>query len=182
MGTRGLTCVAVDRELKVAQYGQWDHYPDGVGMGIAEFVEHIVNADIVELFANAVRECRFLTDEEVLEKKKAVPWYKEDSGWITLDVSEKVKKELPELHRDTGAGILQMVLDGTRELQDAHTFAADGVFCEWAYVVDLDKQEILVFMDGFSDWKKDKPFAKVKFKNAVAGMMKVCRKWDKVNE
>ena len=182
MGTRGLTCAVIDGEMKIAQYGQWDHYPDGVGMCIAEFVEHIVNADIVCLFANAVRECRFLTDEEVLEKKKAVPGYKENDGWITLDVSEKAKKALPELHRDTGAGILQMVLDGTRELSDSQAFSTDNLFCEWAYVVDLDKQEILVFLHGFSDWKKDKPFAKVKFKNAVVGMMNVCRKWYKVNE
>lgn len=31
MGTRNLTCVVLDGEFKVAQYGQWDGYPEGSG-------------------------------------------------------------------------------------------------------------------------------------------------------
>lgn len=31
MGTRNLTAVYIDGEYKVAQYGQWDGYPEGPG-------------------------------------------------------------------------------------------------------------------------------------------------------
>ena len=31
MGTRGLTMVVSKGKTRVAQYGQWDHYPSGQG-------------------------------------------------------------------------------------------------------------------------------------------------------
>lgn len=31
MGTRNLTAVYLDGQYKVAQYGQWDGYPEGQG-------------------------------------------------------------------------------------------------------------------------------------------------------
>lgn len=33
MGTRNLTAVYLDGQYKVAQYGQWDGYPEGQGNG-----------------------------------------------------------------------------------------------------------------------------------------------------
>ena len=41
MGTRNLTCVVKNGEFVVAQYGQWDGYPDGNGFKILEFLEKI---------------------------------------------------------------------------------------------------------------------------------------------
>lgn len=32
MGTRNLTAVYLDGQYKVAQYGQWDGYPEGQGI------------------------------------------------------------------------------------------------------------------------------------------------------
>ena len=38
MGTRNITRVKSNDELKVCQYCQWDGYPTGAGMGVAEFI------------------------------------------------------------------------------------------------------------------------------------------------
>ena len=38
MGTRNLTAVYIDGEYKVAQYGQWDGYPEGQGMTALTFL------------------------------------------------------------------------------------------------------------------------------------------------
>ena len=38
MGTRNLTVVFMDGEYKVAQYGQWDGYPEGQGITCFNFL------------------------------------------------------------------------------------------------------------------------------------------------
>ena len=36
MGTRHLICAISDDEYRIAQYGQWDEYPEGQGAAILE--------------------------------------------------------------------------------------------------------------------------------------------------
>lgn len=53
----------------------------------------------------------------------------------------------PSLARDTGAGILKMIADAEEPVpvQPEVDFIADGLFCEWAYVVDLDVEVFEVY-------------------------------------
>ena len=39
MGTRHLICVVSDNQYRIAQYGQWDGYPEGQGAAILEFLK-----------------------------------------------------------------------------------------------------------------------------------------------
>lgn len=130
MGTRNLTAVYVNGEYKIAQYGQWDGYPEGQGMTVLSFARTIVDTDARAAFAEKVRKCRWITEEE-LERRNAKIGSGEVKDW---------RKVWPELSRDTCAGILEMVAksnDGLA-LSNALDFAADSVFCEWAWVIDLD--------------------------------------------
>lgn len=146
MGTRGLTCVVVDGDFKVAQYGQWDHYLGGQGSDIATFIDSVD----LEAFKKAVRECRFIdTDEynklwaEVLGKPIS------ENGWVTIEDSAKFSEKYPQLSRDAGGGVLKMILEGKRLLQDSRDFAGESLFCEYAYVVDLDNNTLEVY-EGFN--------------------------------
>ena len=42
MGTRNLTMVISNGKTKVAQYGQWDGYPDGQGMTALSTLKRII--------------------------------------------------------------------------------------------------------------------------------------------
>ena len=59
------------------------------------------------------------------------------------------------LSRDTGAGILQLVADATAEdpiqLVLQLDFVKDGLFCEYAYVLDLDKNVLEVYGGSIHD-------------------------------
>jgi hypothetical protein len=144
MGTRNLTCVFYQGEYKVAQYGQWDGYPDGAGVDILRFL-HSVNLDV---FKERVAACRFATEQEIDEINAEIKKIRQslpEYDWA---------KQYPQFSRDTGNSILQAItFDCVTELLNNIEFAADTLSCEWAYVIDLDKNTFEVY-DGFNT---DKP-------------------------
>lgn len=149
MGTRHLIAVQADGEYKVAQYGQWDGYPSGQG---AEILKFLTSKTFDKAsFTEAVRAC-----SEISEADFKLAWVScganPDNDWVTMDVSDKFKKNFPHLHRDCGSKILGLVQNAGPEglkLNSAINFAADSLFCEWAYVIDLDKNTLEVFK-GFN--------------------------------
>jgi len=73
-----------------------------------------------------------------------------NSEWVGLDVSHKFEQKYPGLHRDTGSAILEMIYKGeVTELQNSLSFVNDSLWCEWAYVIDLDKNTFEVY-EGFN--------------------------------
>lgn len=131
MGTRNLTIIVVDKEVKVAQYGQFDGYPEGLGQEMM----HVVKDTDLEVLKEQVRKCTFMTDEEV----EALP----EATW---------SKTHPQLSRNTrGQDLIDLIMksnDGL-PLQNHFSFAGDGLFCEWAYVIDLDKGKYECY-EGFN--------------------------------
>lgn len=140
MGTRNLTAVMVDGEYKIAQYGQWDGYPSGQGVTVLDFLK---NTDL-DLFKEACRGTRFLTDAELKEIDE-----KHGRDWIN---------HYPQLSRDNGAKILHLVYGGVTELKNSISFAGDSLFCEYAYVIDFGLGVFEVY-EGFNK----KPISKGRF-------------------
>ena len=142
MGTRHLTAVYCDGEYKIAQYGQWDGYPSGAGTDVLMFAQRISDPYNRNEFREKVRKCRWITDEEIAERNNRIR--EEDiQDW---------RKVWPELSRDTGAGILDMVFEGDGlALVNNIDFAADSLFCEWAWVIDLDKGTF----EGYEGFNKE---------------------------
>lgn len=152
MGTRGLTAVVKDGDFKVAQYGQWDHYPSGQGQTILDFLNGLSEFDYQQFTAN-LDKVRWAKDGEVQER-----WAKhgaDDSGWVTMAVSRAFSEEFPWLSRDAGAAVLHYIRAGLVDiLTDQREFAADSLFCEWAYVLDLDFRTLTVYQ-GFQTEEHD---------------------------
>ena len=147
MGTRHLVMVVAEGQIKVANYGQWDGYITGQGITALKFLRDKMNH---ELFTQKALACTWITPEEhdaIMVSCGAEP----KSEWISMDVSNRVKEGFPHLHRDCGANILEYVQDSKNglKLADSTTFAGDSLFCEWAYVVDMDKNMFEVY-SGYS--------------------------------
>ena len=119
MGTRNLTIVLKDNKHRIAQYCQWDGYPDGQGL-------------IEEELDDVMRLAHEDADEE----------WDEESEFITFDVSRSIKSLYPHLQRDHGALILDTIMNATDSisLKDGMAFAADDLFCEYIWIVDFDKR------------------------------------------
>lgn len=152
MGTRNLTAVMVDGVYKIAQYGQWDGYPEGQGKTALAFAkEHLSTPEGRAAFKRACMRVRFVTDPAEYDSMNEAAGVKPRGGMITLAESDRLNRMFPFFDRDHGAKILGMVLGSTGEvrMKNSIDFAGDSLFCEWAYVIDLDKLTLEVFK-GFN--------------------------------
>ena len=134
MGTRHLTVAKLDGEWKVAQYGQWDGYPEGQGITVLEFARKLQDQETAEKFIQNLRKCRWIYKHEADEINEKI-----DSGEI-----KNLLRDYPQFHRNTGAEILDFVLSQTGKeivLENSFSFAFDHVFCEYIWGIDMDRSE-----------------------------------------
>jgi hypothetical protein len=130
MGTRHLVIVKTKTRTAIAQYGQYDGYPSSAGVGILSFIE---KADM-SVFAQKIKKCKFISDQQIKKLEKSV--------------GEEALKSVYEV---MGVDILDFVYKSNDVvvLRNDYTFAGDTVFCEWVYVLDMEKSVLLVFK-GFN--------------------------------
>jgi hypothetical protein len=147
MGTRHLTIVRADKQLKVAQYGQWDGYPSGQGKNVLAFLRKMQP----DHFRQQLKKVSFISPEKL--KQMWSDAGADAKGMIAMEKADAFSAAHPELSRDTGSKILQLIdkhKGDTLELDNAHSFLTEGGFfgCEWAYEIDLDKKALNVYKDG----------------------------------
>lgn len=169
MGTRNLTMVISKGETKVAQYGQWDGYPSGQGATILNFLkflgtdknskdkilkEHKEN----DWARNNVKEflkLKNLSIETFKESLESLSFFSEEEIDLINEDYEKTLKQRPYLSRDVAGDILWQIAEGkVDKLISQEAFAGDSLFCEWAYVVDLDKNTFEVYK-GYNEKEID---------------------------
>ena len=151
MGTRNLTVVVSGRKHRVAQYGQWDGYPQGQGKTVLAFCKrHLSTKKGRQEFQAKLGNVRWITDQALKDLWKAEG--ADDSDMVSMQIADQFGRKHPQLSRDCGAEVLPLVRRsrGPVQLRDSIDFAGDSLFCEWAYVIDLDKGVLEVYV-GFQD-------------------------------
>lgn len=147
MGTRHLTRV-YDRTgtLKVAQYGQWDGYPEGQGLDALRIL--MIPTLIERLEANLTK-VRWAEEEDIDKVYESL--HLPTDGWLTIEQGDRFTKAAPHFSRDTGVEILKLIADTILEelpLKDSREFINDELFCEWAYTVDFSQDNFQVWTAG----------------------------------
>jgi hypothetical protein len=144
MGTRGsLGFIVEDKEYLA--YNHFDSYPDGLGEEVLQFIEKINKEDgWVKFRENAKNVIQLegdrVTDTEIQEKYKK---------YADLGVSDKTLEDPYCLFRDIQDSWMEEIYKG--ELQHFffnNDFIHDSLFCEYAYIINLDTMK-LEFYDGF---------------------------------
>lgn len=148
MGTRSLIAVQLDGKYRVAQYSQWDGYPEGQGQTCLYFLREKMDE---ETFKKALRKMTFIANEdlEALWREYGA----DEHGFVKLEDSDRMLHDHPQFSRDTGAQILEFIQNHPEgaELQDALEFVGDDAFCEWVWVIDLDKRTF----EGFDGCRRE---------------------------
>lgn len=130
MGTRSLTAVYADGKYRVAQYTQLDGYPSGRGVELLAILKDLDRKELRE----ACLQCTGISRAELDRRRER------DPNW----------KMPRQYSRDLGPEILNEIVDnGVRDLLVDWEFALDSLMCEWAYVVDLDRDTFEVYR-GFN--------------------------------
>jgi len=152
MGTRNLTCVVEGGEYKVAQYGQWDGYPAGQGRTIYRFLR---DEGAIERLREGLKRVT-LIDEDNPEHKAFIERYNANCPAFDKEEDLRTPEDIAWFQtfatRDLGAKILNSIADNDKDgvlLPNNLGFAQDSLFCEYAYVVDLDNMN-LEFFKGFN--------------------------------
>ena len=145
MGTRNLIMVKSDNKTKVAQYSQWDGYPTGQGKRIAKFIHMYMD---LSLFKRKINSAQWIKEPEFNRRWESIG--ADESGFVDMEQSAKFKRLWPELHRDTGADVLARIQrqpEGIK-LQNSRSFLKDHLYCEYAYMINLDNQTVTVIIPG----------------------------------
>lgn len=136
MGTRGLMAFAHDGKLK-AMYNHWDSYPSALGTAMLNWIV-AQNGD----FTVAIEQFDRLEaiDEDVPpteDQKLALLRY------LNLNVASRSSDDWYSLLRETQGNPTEALKAGY--FVDSSAFGGDSLFCEWAYVVDLDRKVLEVY-------------------------------------
>jgi hypothetical protein len=139
MGTRGLTKVVYKNQVIVAQYGQWDHYPEGQGVTLFNILKDPNN---VKNFIKKIPQIYYPSDSEL----EAIFKPFEDgamAGMMTFESGDRFEDKYPSLTRNTGGEIFEVIADWDDSpipLVRSVDFEQDELFCEGVYTINLDRE------------------------------------------
>ena len=142
MGTRNLTCVILNGDFKVAQYGQWDGYPSGSGKDILDWLSDKA-ADFERL-------------KEVANKVTRMRGDYDSQTWVEINtenprvIPQADFDKYPSFSRDMGSEVLEYIISTENPIVVLQEdFAQESLFCEWVYVIDLDSMNFDIY-EGFN--------------------------------
>lgn len=138
MGTRGAFGVIIGEEEKVG-YNQFDSYPEGGGVENLRWLRE-------SIAAGQLPEIRRLATAAKLVDEKDKPTFDEKAALLRVadfTVSEQDSDDWYCLTRQTHGEISKMLACGF--ILDSRDFPLDSLFCEWAYIVDLDNEVFEVY-------------------------------------
>lgn len=145
MGTRGLYGIRKDGFDKTT-YNHYDSYPDCLGHDMVKFCA-----------SHSPEEMKKLFDSIILVREDDTPTAEQiefcvGMGYLDKTVSTKSENDwyclLRNIQGDLSALYDCYAKNGRAYMIDSHEFICDSLFCEYAYIINLDT-EMFEFWMGF---------------------------------
>ena len=156
MGTRHLTVVIKDNEIKLSQYGQWDGYFTYSGTKFLQFVKENLQSKskkrqkyFIETFGEKVDLLKPVDEKTMQEVRDIKQKYGFDNTLNKSQFAIPFNIMYPQFSRDTGVGILD-IIDKLQPymFNSNYKFPVvldfdEGIPCtEFVHVINLDTEEI----------------------------------------
>jgi hypothetical protein len=142
MSTRGLVGVVSDGKL-FTTYNHFDSYPDGLGQKVVEFTDNLFQNIEVDKLREQFSKVKVVAGDSAPSEEDKKFYAK----GADLSVSNQSLNDWYCLLRGfQGVNTFEAVLKGKlKHILDASDFAKDSLFCEWGYILDLDKCNLEVY-------------------------------------
>lgn len=122
-------------------YNHWDSYPGGLGVVIVRAIKNHDDEHLAGTWARLT-----LVDDDHPPTKADQARYEEVAD---LNVSQRSLNDWYCLLRN-GQGEPERYIDGTYDhCYSGNDFLADSLFCEWAYIINMDTRMLEVY-EGFN--------------------------------
>jgi len=134
MGSRNLTLVIKNDEIKIAQYGN-DRDQELIALNFLKKYD-------LSKFLDKLEKCRFIDKEKDKEIDEYLKSIGSDDGWLTMDQSRQYNKQYKYLSNAHGVSILNLIDDSDDEeiWLDYSEYNETGTFsCEYCYIINFDK-------------------------------------------
>jgi len=142
MGTRGCYGFYKNGQTKVT-YNHFDSYPEYLGKSIIEFLKNTSIEELNEIFEKII-----MVKQDSKPTKKQITQLKK---YADLRVSSQSLDEWYVLLRNI-QGDLNPYKKDLVYMIDSQDFLTDSLFCEWAYIINLDINELEIYK-GFNKIK-----------------------------
>ncbi len=184
MSTNGALGTKLNGVYKIA-YNHMDSYPDGLGAEVVNFASKKKN---IKNLKKRIPFVKMVSNNDTPTKEDI----KKYSNYANLSVSDQSKKDWYCLLRNTqGVETFEEIAAGNVEVMiDSFEFLRESLFCEFAYIINLDEEK-LEFYEGFNkksqednplpfDQKPDKEngYYPVRFKGSC-NLFNIPKKWIK---
>ena len=160
MGTRGAFGFRIGEIDKVA-YNHWDSYPDGLGLSVTEFIKETPDDELKTIAKNIIVVEN--GSQPTVAQKKAVRDFEKKNNIVVSDVSvsERTLDDWYCLLRKAQGG-LNMYKKGLEYMISADSFLHDSLFCEYAYIINVDTGMLEVYKGFNTDPEKKGRYAQFK--------------------
>lgn len=160
MGTRNLSLCKKDGEIVIAEYGQWDGYPDGQGKTIFEFCQNKENITRLKAELENIRDINTLPEFLKEYDELAPQWSNEKDNrteamiyWFECLASRDVGGMIFENIISVDKTKLPKVMDNLIYLNPYEDLAETENYCdiwiEYAYLINLDTNKLECY--GYSE-------------------------------
>lgn len=138
MGTRGAMGVRIDGVDKIA-YNHFDSYPSGLGDSILADVNELMRDPGLDGMRRLARDLRVVDESTEATAAEQARF----SRFMDSGVGSKSPADWYVLLRELQGEFKDTLQAGV--MIDGHTFLTDSLFCEWAYIVNLDESTFEVY-------------------------------------
>lgn len=145
MGTRGAILFAKGKKV-IGSYNHYDSYPEGLGVEVLNALQKVDKKKLMAKLGENVLKLQAIDSQEKPSKELQKRYEK----FADLAVSSRTLEEWYCLLRNVqGANCIMPIASGELEhISDDTSFVKDSLFCEYAYLIDLDKM-VLELYKGF---------------------------------